>query len=38
MYRLFFDHHILPGEYYRLPEGEKMVIRELYIYRNLEQW
>lgn len=24
------EHHVLPGTYYRLPEGEKTVIRACY--------
>jgi len=30
MYYLFIYHHILPGSYYNLPEGEKVVIRAFF--------
>lgn len=32
MYRLFRDHNILPGVYYRMPEGEKEVLRAFCLY------
>lgn len=30
MYWLFREHHMMPGEYYRLPEGDKVVIRAFF--------
>ena len=30
MFYLFHEHHILPGAYYNLPEGEKVVIRAFF--------
>ena len=30
MYYLFREHHILPGQYYLLPEGEKVLIRAFF--------
>jgi len=32
MYYLFVEHHILPGSYYNLPEGDKVVIRAFFEY------
>lgn len=32
MYYLFKEHHILPGSYYNLPEGDKVVIRAFFEY------
>lgn len=33
---LLNEHHVLPGVYYRMPEGEKTVVRELFRY-TMEQ-
>ena len=30
MYYLFLEHHLLPGAYWRLPQGEKLVIRAFF--------
>jgi len=30
MYYLFLKHSILPGSYYNMPEGEKVVIRAFF--------
>ncbi len=30
MYYLFINHHVLPGSYYNLPEGDKVVIRAFF--------
>jgi len=30
MFWLFREHHVLPGTYYRLPEGEKLLIRAFF--------
>ena len=30
MYFLFVRHHLLPGDYYRLPAGDKVVIRAFF--------
>ena len=30
LYCLFRDHNLLPGDYYRLPEGERIIIRAFY--------
>lgn len=30
MYYLFIEHDILPGDYYRLPAGEKVVLRAFF--------
>lgn len=30
MYYLLVEHNILPGSYYNLPEGEKVVIRAIF--------
>lgn len=30
MFYLFSEHHILPGSYYNLPEGDKTVIRAFF--------
>jgi hypothetical protein len=30
MYYLFVEHSIMPGYYYSLPEGEKVVIRDFF--------
>lgn len=30
MYFLFVRHHILPGDFYRLPAGDKVVIRAFF--------
>ena len=32
MYYLFREHHMAPGMYYRLPEGEKAIIRAFFFY------
>jgi len=32
MFYLFKEHHILPGSYYNLPEGDKVVIRAFFEY------
>lgn len=31
MYYLFQKHHMLPGEYYRLPAGDKVVLRAFFL-------
>jgi len=36
MYYLFIEHNIMPGYYYSLPEGEKVVIRALFE-RHMEE-
>ena len=36
MYYMLNEHHTLPGTYYNLSEGEKVVIRAIYIY-TMEQ-
>jgi len=30
MYFLFARHHLLPGDYYRLPAGDKVVLRAFF--------
>lgn len=30
MYYLFIKHHILPGSYYNLPPGDKVVLRAFF--------
>lgn len=30
MYYLLVEHHILPGSYYNLPEGEKVIARAIF--------
>ncbi|MDF2844797.1 MAG: hypothetical protein K0R00_3223 [Herbinix sp.] len=30
MYYLLTEHHVLPGSYYNLPEGEKVVLRAFF--------
>ncbi len=31
MYHLFREHHITPGAYYRLPAGEKAILRAFFV-------
>jgi len=30
MYYLFVEHHVLPGDYYRLPAGDKVVLKAFF--------
>lgn len=30
MYYLFLEHHLLPGDFFRLPAGERLVIRAFF--------
>lgn len=30
MFWLLSEHHVLPGAYYRMPEGEKVVVRSFF--------
>lgn len=30
MFYLFREHHLLPGEFYRLPRGEQLVLRAFF--------
>lgn len=36
MYYLFQKHHLLPGDYWRLPAGEKLVLRAFF-HRDMEE-
>lgn len=31
MYYLFHEHHLLPGDYWRLPQGDKVVLRAFFL-------
>lgn len=32
MFWLLREHHILPGDYYRLPEGDKTILKGFFAY------